>query len=78
MSNFKTKCINCDIPTTFAPLGSSRVSKEAETFKELEFLGLSRCFSVKIEQTSKNRPKTAGVLGSILDVFEVYSILAEF
>ena len=30
------------ISTTFALLGSSRVSNEAKNFKELEFLGLSR------------------------------------
>ena len=44
---------------TFASMGSSRVSKEAETFKELEFWGLGCCFSGKIEQTLNNRPKTA-------------------
>ena len=61
---------------TFAPLGSSRVSKEAKNFKELEFLGLGRCFSVRIEEsskTSKIQPKTA-ILGWF---FEVCSILAE-
>ena len=61
---------------TFAPLGSSRVSKEAKNFKEFEFLGLSRCFSVRIEEsskTSKIQPKTA-ILGWF---FEVCSILAE-
>ena len=52
------------------------MSKEAEIFKELEFLGLGRCFSAKIEQTSKKRPKTV-VLGWILDVFEDSSILTE-
>ncbi len=61
---------------TFAPLGSSRVSKEAIYFKELEFLGLSCCFSVRIEEsskTSKIQPKTA-IFGWF---FEVCSILAE-
>ena len=61
---------------TFAPLGSSRVSKEAKNFKEFKFLGLSRCFSVRIEEsskTSKIQPKTGG-FGRF---FEVYSILAE-
>ena len=76
MSNFKTKYINCDFSTTFVPLGSSRVSKEAETFMELEFLGLGRYFSAKIVQNSKNHPKM-GVLGCILDVFEDSSILTE-
>ena len=37
------------ISTTFAPLGSSRVSDEAKNYRELEFLGLSHCFSVLIE-----------------------------
>ena len=76
MSNLKTKCINCDISTTFAPLGTSRVSKEAETFKELKFLGFVRYFSVRIEEsskTSKIQPKTA-ILGWF---FQVCSILAE-
>ena len=53
-----------------------RVSKEAKNFKELEFLGLGRCFSVRIEESSKTtkiQPKTA-VLGWF---FEVCSILAE-
>ena len=57
-------------------MGSSRVSKEVETFKELEFLGLGRCFSVRIEEsskTSKIQPKTT-VFGRF---FEVCSILAE-
>ena len=39
---------------TFAPLGSSRVSKEAKNFKEFKFLGLSRCFSVIIASSLKN------------------------
>ena len=76
MSNLKTKCINCDISTTFAPLGLSRVSKEAETFMELKFLGLGGYFSAQIVQNSKNRPKMV-VLGCILDVFEDSSILTE-
>ena len=61
---------------TFAPLGSRRVSKEAKNFKELEFLGLGRCFSVRIEEsskTSKIQPKTT-ILGRF---FEVCSSLAE-
>ena len=37
------------ISTTFAHLGSSRVSNEAKNFKEFEFLGFSRCFSARIE-----------------------------
>jgi len=50
--------VNCDISFTFTPLGSSRVPKQAKTFKELEFPGLARQDSAKIEQTSKNRSKT--------------------
>ena len=76
LSNFKTKCKNCDSCFTFPPLGSSRVSKEAEIFKELKFLGLGRCFSVRIEEsskTSKIQPKTA-ILGWF---FQGCSILAE-
>ena len=52
------------------------MSKEAEIFKELEFLGLGRCFSAKLVKTLKNRPKMV-VLGSILDVFEDSAILTE-
>ena len=61
---------------TFAPLGSSRVSKEAKNVKELGFLGLGRCFSVRTEEsskTSKIQPKTV-VFGRF---FKVCSILAE-
>ena len=76
MSNFKTKCINCDISTTFVPLGSSRVSKEAKNFKKLEFLGLGCCFSVRTEEslkTSKIQPKTT----VLWRFFKICSILAE-
>ena len=41
------------ISTTFALLGSSKVSNEAKNFKELEFLGFICCFSVRIEISSK-------------------------
>ena len=47
--------------TSLAPLGANWVSKEAENFKELEFFGLVRYFSVKTEKsskTSKIEPKT--------------------
>ena len=47
--------------TSLALLVSSRVSKEAKNFKELEFLGFICCFSVRIEissKTSKIWPKT--------------------
>ena len=36
---------------TLAPLGSSSMSKQAKIFKELEFLGLGRYFSVRIEES---------------------------
>ena len=52
------------------------MSKDAEIFKELEFLGLGCCFSAKIEQTSKNRPKMV-VFCWILGVFENSAILTE-
>ena len=55
---FKTKCSNRNISTSLAPVGANWVSKEAENFKELKFFGLVRCFSVKIAQILKNRPKT--------------------
>ena len=47
--------------TSPGPLGAKWVSKEAENFKELEFFGLVRYFSVKTEKsskTSKIEPKT--------------------
>ena len=37
------------IATSVASLGPSRVSNEAKNYRELEFLGLSRYFSVIIE-----------------------------
>ena len=52
------------------------MSREANFVTEFDFLGFSRCFLVRIEQTSKNHPKMAQ-FGSILDVFEDYSSLAE-
>ena len=58
---FKTKCSNRNICTSLVPLGANWVSKEAENFKELEFFGLVRYFSVKTEKsskTSKIEPKT--------------------
>ena len=52
------------------------MSKEAKFIKDFDFLGFSRCFSLSIEQTSKNHPKMTQ-FGWILDVFEDCSILAE-
>ena len=61
---------------TFALLGSSGVSNEAKTYKELSLFDFSCCFPVIIERTLKNRPRN-GIFWHILDVFEDYSILAE-
>ena len=55
--NYENKYKNSDISTTFAPLGVLWVSKEAENLKELDFVGLGRYFSVKIEKSSKNLQK---------------------
>ena len=43
--------------TSFTTWGSNWASKEAKFIKEFNFLGFSRCFSARIEQTSKNHPK---------------------
>ena len=43
--------------TSLATWGSNWVSKEVKFIKEFDFLGFSRCFSVRIEQTSKNHLK---------------------
>ena len=76
MLNFKTKCKTGYISTSLATWGSSWVSKEAKFIKEFDFLGFSRCFSARIEQsskTSKIQPKCV-ILGWF---FEVCSILSE-
>ena len=52
------------------------MSKEAKFIKKFDSLGFSRCFSVRIEQTSKINPKMTQ-FGCIKDVFEDCSILAE-
>ena len=52
------------------------MSKEAKFIKDFDFLGFSRCFSLSIEQTSKNQPKMTQ-FGWILDVFEDFPLLAE-
>jgi len=49
------------------------VSNEAKIFKELICFGFSRCFLVKIEQSSKISQKMP-LLGRF---FEVYSIMTE-
>ena len=76
MLNFKTKCKTGYISTSLASWGSSWVSKEAKFIKEFNFLGFSRCFSARIEQsskTSKIQPNCV-ILGWF---FEVCSILTE-
>ena len=57
MSNFKTKCKTGYTSTSLASWGTSWVSKEAKFIKDFDLLGFSRCFSLRIEQTSKNHPK---------------------
>ena len=74
--NFKTKFKTGYISTSLATRGSSWVSKEAKFIKKFDFLGFSRCFSVRIEKTSKNYPKMTK-FGSILDIFEDFSILTK-
>ena len=62
--------------TSLATWGSSWASKEAKFIKEFNFLGFSRCFSARIEQsskTSKIQPNCV-ILGWF---FEVYSISTE-
>jgi len=56
---FQKKCKTGYISTSLASWGSSLVSKEAESIKKFDFLGFSRCFSVRIEQTSKKYLKMA-------------------
>ena len=76
MSNFKTKCKTGYISTSLATWGSNWVSKEAKFIKKFDFLRFSRCFSVRIEQTSKNHLKMTQN-SQIFDLFEDCSILAE-
>ena len=62
--------------TSLASWGSSWASKEAKFVKEFNFLGFSRCFSARIEQsskTSKIQPNCV-ILGWF---FEVCSMLSE-
>ena len=52
--NLKTKHKTHNFSTIIASLGAIWVPKEAKFFRKVNFLGLVRCFSAKIEQTSKN------------------------
>merc|ERR1712004_444151 len=62
--------------TSLASWGSSWVSKEAKFIKEFDFLGFSRCFSARIEKSSKMSKiePNCVILGWF---FEVDSILTE-
>ena len=57
--NLKTKHKTYICSTIIASLGAIWVPKEVKFFREFNFFGLVRCFSAKIEQTSKNRWKMA-------------------
>ena len=62
--------------TSLATWGSSWGSKEAKFIKEFDFLGFSRCFSARIEKSSK----TSKIQPNCVNLrwfFEVCSILAE-
>ena len=51
--NLKTKHKTYNCSTIIASLGAIWVPKEAKFFREVNFLGLVRYFSAKIEQTLK-------------------------
>ena len=76
MLNFKTKCKTGYISTSLARWGSSWGSKEAKFREKFDFLDFSRCFSARIEQTSKNHLKMTR-FSWILNVFEDFCFLAE-
>ena len=62
--------------TSLASWGSSWVSKEEKFIKEFDFLGISRCFSARIEKSSK-MSKIEPNCVILWWFFEVYSILTE-
>ena len=70
MSNIKTKCKTGYFSTSLATWGSSWVSREAKFIKDFDFLGFSRCFSLRIEQSLKKTFPTIALFGSNLVVFE--------
>ena len=76
MLNFKTKCKTGYISTSLASWGSSWVSKEAKFIKEFDFLGFSRCFSARIEKSSKTSKIQPNCV-ILRWFFEVCSILTE-
>ena len=53
------------------------MSKEAKNFNKVEFFGLVRCFSPKIEETSKKCQKKMSIFLMGFVVFDVFSILAK-
>ena len=74
--NFKTKCKTGYISTSLATWGSNWVSKEAKFIKEFDFLGFSRCFSARIEKSSKTSKIQPNCV-ILRRFFEVCSILTE-
>ena len=62
--------------TSLASWGSSWVSKEAKFIKEFDFLGFSRCFSARIEKSSKTSKIQPNCV-ILWWFFEVCSILTE-
>ena len=61
---------------SLATWGSSYGSKEAKFIKEFDFLGFSRCFSAKIEKSSKTS-KTQPNCVTLRWFLEVCSIITE-
>ena len=64
------------ISTTFALSMTIRVSNEAKFFQEVKFLGFMRCFSVKIEKSSK-MSKIQPKMHKKRYIFKYFSILTE-
>ena len=62
--------------TSLATWGSSWGSKEAKFIKEFDFLGFSRCFSARIEKSSKTSKIQPNCV-ILRWFFEVCSILTE-
>ena len=62
--------------TSLATWGSNWTSKERKFIKEFDFLGFSRCFSARIEKTSKTSKIQPNCV-VLRWFFGVYSILTE-
>ena len=74
--DFKTKFKTGYISTSLATWGSNWVSKKAKFFKEFDFLAFSRCFSARIEKSSKmSKIEPDCVIFGWF--FEVYSFLTK-